>query len=115
MRAMYGSALAVLLAAWVVWSVSPLRVVEAVPAASAPSSELITMLSPLGDVHQQLVVIDPRVRTLSVYHIQTATGEVALKSVRNIHWDLQLSHFNNTGLTPPEIRTLLDQTTSAGR
>ena len=114
MRAKICGALVVAMAVWASWVVSP-RAVEAVPASSSASSELITLVSPTGDGNQQLIVIDPRVRTMSVYHVQSATGEVALKSARNFHWDLQLSHFNNTGPTPQEIRTLIEQPNTLGR
>ena len=72
-------------------------------------TELITFTSPAGDSHQQLIVIDPKLRVLSVYHVDLATGEVALKSVRQIHWDLQLSEFNGVNPLPREIRLMLEQ------
>jgi hypothetical protein len=73
------------------------------------SGELITLAAPAGDGRQQLVVIDPRMRVMSVYQIDLATGQVALKSVRNIHWDLQMDEFNGASPSPREIRSLLPQ------
>lgn len=115
MRAKVLVGLLVALAAWEVWDAVNPRHVEAVPASSGVSGELITLSSTMGDLGQQLIVIDPKLRTLSVYHVQGATGEVSLKSVRNFHWDMQLSHFNNIGLTPPEIRSLLEQPNTLGQ
>lgn len=75
----------------------------------AAGAELITFTSPAGESHQQLIVIDPKLRVLSVYHVDLASGEVALKSVRQIHWDLQLSEFNGVNPLPREIRLMLDK------
>lgn len=58
---------------------------------------------------QQLTVIDPRTRSMAVYHVEKNTGKVTLKSVRQIHWDLQLDEFNGVSPTPREIQTLLSR------
>ena len=72
------------------------------------SSQLVTLVSPLADNRQQLLVIDPELHVMSVYHLD-ATGEILLKSVRNFHWDLQMEQFNGTNPLPREIRSLLQQ------
>jgi hypothetical protein len=86
---------------------------RAAPAASVPmamaGSELIVVPAALGDKVQTLTVVDPRQRVLSVYHIDMATGKIALKSVRNIQWDLQINDLNNENPLPQEIRSLLEQ------
>jgi hypothetical protein len=76
---------------------------------AAASSGLIALATPVGDHRQQLMVVDPELRVMSVYHVDGATGEIVLKSVRNIHWDLQMMEFNGTSPTPREIRTQLEQ------
>jgi hypothetical protein len=77
--------------------------------AVAAGSELIVVPAPLGDTgRQMLTVVDPRQRVMAVYHIDLATGKIALKSVRNIQWDLQIEDLNNDGLTPKEIRSGLE-------
>jgi hypothetical protein len=73
------------------------------------TSGLITHTTPLGDNRQQLTVIDPEMRVMSVYHIETSTGQIVLKSVRNFHWDLQMLEFNGTNPLPREIRAMLEQ------
>ena len=74
------------------------------------AAELITVSAMIGDRGQQLTVIDPRSRVMSVYHVELASGAITLKSVRNIHWDLQLSEYNGVNPLPNEIRaTLLDR------
>ena len=74
-------------------------------------SELITVSAMVGDKGQvqQLTVIDPRTRVMSVYHLELSSGAITLRSVRNITWDLQLREFNGVAPLPQEIRALLEQ------
>ncbi len=69
---------------------------------------LIAFTSPVNDKVQMLTVVEPRQHVVSVYHIDTRSGEIALKSVRNIHWDLQMSEFNGVSPLPREIRSLAE-------
>jgi len=79
-------------------------------AAVTPSTGgLITMATAAGEHRQQVTVIDPDTRVLSVYHIDLNTGAVELKSVRNIHWDLQLGEFNGISPLPRDVRSMLEQ------
>lgn len=71
--------------------------------------ELIALSGPAGEDGQLVAVIDPRQRVIGVYHVDRATGKIALRSVRNIHWDLQLTEFNSDSPLPREIRGLLQQ------
>ena len=57
----------------------------------------------VGDKYQQMVV-DPKSRVMSVYHVDLASGSIHLRCVRNIHWDLQMMDFNGTAPLPQEIR-----------
>ena len=70
---------------------------------------LIALATAAGEQYQQVTVIDPETRVLGVYHIELSTGEVTLKSVRNIHWDLQMTEFNGTSPLPDEVRSILEQ------
>jgi hypothetical protein len=81
---------------------------RAAPAA-AGGGGLITHCAPAGEHREQLVVVDPDTRTLAVYHIDTTSGEIVLKSVRSIHYDLRMIEFNGTSPLPGEIRALLEQ------
>ncbi|NQU23239.1 MAG: hypothetical protein HQ567_18320 [Candidatus Nealsonbacteria bacterium] len=78
---------------------------------AAPGSDggLIALPGPIEPDGQLITVIDPRARVMSVYHIDKASGKIALRSVRNIHWDLQMTHLDNEGLLPEEIRAMLQQ------
>jgi hypothetical protein len=62
-----------------------------------------------GEGNQQVTLIDPESRAMSVYHIETATGEITLKSVRRFHWDLQMEEFNGTLPSPRDIRSLIER------
>jgi hypothetical protein len=73
------------------------------------SSGLIALANTLGDHRQQLTVVDPALKVVSVYHIDATTGDIVLKSVRNIHWDLQMVEFNGSSPSPKEIRALIEQ------
>jgi hypothetical protein len=75
----------------------------------AGSGGLIALATPAGEHAQQVTVIDPEKHVLSVYHIDLVSGEIVLKSVRNIHWDLQMTEFNATAPAPGAIRAMLDQ------
>lgn len=79
-----------------------------VPAATA-GTELIVVSTSVGEKCLMLTVVDPRRRVMSVYHIETATGKIALKSVRDIQWDLKITDLNNENPLPQEIRSLLEQ------
>ena len=74
-------------------------------------SELITVSAMVGERprFQQLTVIDPRSRVMSVYHVELESGAITLKSVRNISWDLLLREFNAVNPLPGEIRALMDK------
>lgn len=52
---------------------------------------------------QQITVIDPRTRAMSVYHIDAKTGAISLKSVRNMEFDLQMTAYNTASPLPSEI------------
>lgn len=71
---------------------------------SAP--ELVAMSYDAGDGRQQITVIDSRQRVMAVYHVDRATGALALKSVRNLSWDLLIEDFNSDKPTPRDVRAL---------
>jgi hypothetical protein len=64
----------------------------------------------LADGRQQITLIDNRTRAIAVYQVDARNGAISLKSVRNVHWDLQMDEFNIGGNpSPKEIRSLLEQ------
>jgi len=82
---------------------------QATPHRTGAPGELIVVPVPAGDKGQLLTVIDPRLEVMSVYHIDLASGKISLRSVRNFHWDLQMTEFNGDTPLPREIRSLLQQ------
>lgn len=81
---------------------------ERVAAGAADARELIAIPAMVSDKVQQLTVIDPHSRVMSVYHINLPDGAVTLKSVRTIHWDLQMTEFNGVDPRPQEIKAMLE-------
>lgn len=67
---------------------------------------LITLTTQTGD-KERIVVVDPARRTMAVYQIDAETGVIALKSVRNIQWDLEMQMFNSEEPHPDQIRSML--------
>jgi len=78
------------------------------PVPGERSDEVIAFSYPAGEGRQQVTVIDPKSLRLAVYHVEVATGQVSLKSVRSIAWDLQIEEFNSASPLPREIRSLVD-------
>jgi hypothetical protein len=78
--------------------------------AGNPGGELITYFLPVEGQPSTLTVIDPAARRMAVYHINRESGEIELKSARNIAWDLQMDYHNNAGILPEEIRKGMERT-----
>jgi hypothetical protein len=75
-------------------------------APTQPAASLITHVLPSEGGPQAVVVVDPSQRVMAVYHVDRSTGEIALKSVRNITWDLQMLEFNSGEPLPQDIRNV---------
>jgi hypothetical protein len=74
----------------------------------AAAADVIALSYDAGGT-QQITIVDPRGRSLAVYHVDRVTGGLSLKSVRNIAFDLQIEDFNSNSPTPREIRALTEQ------
>jgi hypothetical protein len=85
------------------------RVSAAGPATEGVGQELVTLATPVGEKGQMLTIVDPRTRAICVYHVELATGAIALKSARNIHWDLQMTDYNGVSPLPGELRSMFGQ------
>ena len=102
---MAGLAMAALLATTLSDAVFAQRIA---PHIVSSSGGLVTQTTAVGDNRQQVTIIDPELRVMSVYHVES-NGEIVLKSVRNFHFDLQMMEFNSAKPSPQEIRSLLEQ------
>ena len=76
---------------------------------TAGSPDLLALSHDGPDGRQQITVVDPRQRVMAVYHVDRASGALALKSVRNLTWDLQIEDFNSGTPAPRDIRALKEQ------
>jgi hypothetical protein len=101
-----GVSLAGLIVGLLLGSGTPLRAERV--SAYEPSGQLIALPSQVDNTHQQIVVIDPLRRAMCIYHVDTPTGTVTLKSARNISGDLQIDEFNAIGPLPRDIRGQLE-------
>lgn len=73
------------------------------------SSGMLAFSTTLAEDRQQIVLIDPVARVMSVYHIEPKSGEIVLRAVRNVTWDMEMTVFNGTSPLPQEIRSQLEQ------
>lgn len=90
------------------WSETP-AVVGGSNATYQPASNLITHVPPAEGGPQAIVVVDPAQRVLAVYHVDRSTGEITLRSVRNVTWDLQMVEFNSGKPMPQDIRNMRNE------
>jgi len=76
-----------------------------------PADQLIALPFEAADGKQQVTIVDPRTRVIAVYQVDKVTGSLALRSVRNVHWDLLMEEYNTShgSPTPREIRALAEQ------
>jgi hypothetical protein len=59
-----------------------------------------------GDTNaNQLALVDPKRKVISVYSVDRVSGEIKLKSVRKVEWDLQLDEFNGHKPSPRDVRS----------
>jgi hypothetical protein len=77
--------------------------------ANSNQNSLIALGFEQAETPPLVVVVDPNTNGMSVYHIDRTTGEITLKSVRNVRWDLQMEEFNGVNPTPQDIRSLLER------
>ncbi len=76
---------------------------------TASSPDLLALSHDGPDGRQQITIVDPRQRVMAVYHVDRVSGALALKSVRNLTWDLQIEDFNSGTPAPRDIRALKEQ------
>jgi hypothetical protein len=70
------------------------------------SSTLTTHVIPSEGGPHAVVVVDASQRVMAVYHVDRASGEIILRSVRNLTWDLQMMEFNSGEPLPQDIRDM---------
>ncbi|MCH2115234.1 MAG: hypothetical protein MK171_10040 [Pirellulales bacterium] len=70
------------------------------------STALITYVVPIADQPTRVIVVDPVQRRIAVYFVSLQSGEIQLKSVRNILGDLSMQEFNSGDPSPLDIENL---------
>jgi hypothetical protein len=63
--------------------------------------------SAIDDGRRLLVVVDPATRHAAIYHLDAATGALALRSTRDITWDLMVDDFNAQEPRPAALKRLI--------
>jgi hypothetical protein len=76
---------------------------------STTRSDLIALSETIDHKYQQVTLIDPKSQVMSVYHIELSSGTIALRSVRNFHWDLRMMDFNGASPLSREVQSLSEQ------
>ncbi|HEV7221406.1 MAG TPA: hypothetical protein VGN42_01825 [Pirellulales bacterium] len=77
------------------------------PQSAGTNPDLIAFSTMVGDL-QQLTIIDPQLRAMSVYHVE-GDGKISLKSARRIEWDLKITQLNSAAPLPHEVRSMVQQ------
>ena len=63
--------------------------------------------SPLDDGRRLLIVVDEATRHAAVYHVDGAAGTLALRSTRDLTWDLMVGDFNAQEPRPAALQKML--------
>ena len=81
------------------------------PERASAADQLIALPFEAADGKQQVTIVDPRTRVIAVYQVDKVSGSLALRSVRNVHWDLLMEEYNTShgSPTPRDIRALAEQ------
>ena len=96
----------VLTGAGLVWLATGLTSLHSQTASSSPMAtddgglQMVSTNLPTGT--QQIVVMDPKQKTMAVYQIDQ--GKIQLRSVRSLVYDLRLEVFNGQAPLPSELR-----------
>lgn len=61
---------------------------------------------------QLITLIDSNQKVMSVYHIDSQTGQITLRSVRRLIFDFAIEEFNATEPLPADIRQMLGRKSS---
>lgn len=75
----------------------------------APANDLTVVHGTATNGTQQIIVIDGTSRVMGSYAIDPQTGSIALRSVRNIAYDLILEEFNAAPPAPGDVKALLEK------
>jgi hypothetical protein len=78
------------------------------PAGPTSADRLWVTTFPLDDARHVMLVVDPILKQVAVYHVDAVTGTLTLKSSRDISADLQVGDFNAQEPKPAALRKMLE-------
>ncbi len=77
-------------------------------ALSFDSEKMWVQTFPLDDSRHVLLIVDPILRNVAIYHVDTVAGTLTLKSSRDISQDLRMGDFNAQKPKPETLRNMLN-------
>jgi hypothetical protein len=90
----------------------------AVPPARAgehTAEQICVRTFPLDESRHVLLIVDPILRHVAIYHVDSVAGTLTLKSSRDISGDLRLGDFNAQDPKPAALRKMLEINTPSTR
>ncbi len=94
--------------AFVGWQSEPQAQGQTTNLTSPVGDNVFVMGMPAGEAGQRVIVFDKPRYTLAVYEVDTLAGRIALRSVRNVRWDMSLDDFNSLPPKPNEVRAMTE-------
>lgn len=76
-----------------------------------PPRWLVVSAESANKESQFVTVLVPELQKICVYEVNLKDGALTLRSVRPVHFDLQIDVFNGKGPLPQEIEQMLKQST----
>lgn len=87
----------------------PVAAVRSVPIEPAAGGRLDWRVLDNTNGPHVAMIFDPVRQVFAVYHVDSASGQIMLKSVRNLSADLRLDQFNSSNPAPKDIQSMLDE------
>ena len=67
----------------------------------------VVMTTSNGEAGHRVILFEKSNHTLAVYDIDALGGRIALRSVRQVQWDLRLEDLNSLPPKPAEVRAMM--------
>lgn len=87
----------------------PMAAAPAIQPASAGPGRLDWQILENPNGPHTALIFDPVRQVFAVYHVDAASGQIMLKSVRNLSADLRLEQFNSGAPAPKDIQAMIDE------
>ena len=90
------------------WQAEPRAQGQTTDLTNPVGGDVFVMGMSVGEAGQRVIVFDKPRYTLAVYEVDALAGRIALRSVRNVRWDLSLDDFNSLPPKPKEVRAMTE-------